>query len=467
MFSTIRKPRVAVFGLTLELYDDAFPGYMERLSRQLDEFLGELDAGAEILSRRVCFCRDHVEEEVRQAEATAADALLLLPLSYTASLTSLQPLLRTRLPVVIWNTQQAVGFDTSYSYDDLLMNHVTQGTQDVTNVLTRSGRTFGMESGHYRDARALARLTQWLDAAKTAEFAKRMRVGLLGQPFQDMGDFGVDETRMAAEWGPHTVHLSPGRFARFIEDVDAGAVDERMAQDRDRFEITDEVTDEIRRTSVRLELGLRRLVSESELDAFSMNFRELVEDGRFPTLPFFGLNQLLAEGLGYAGEGNTTIAAHMAQLRQLCGIANFTEVFTVDYEQNRMLMTHMQECNPALARTDSPVRLVKKEFWAPGIGPYVGMVFTLEPGPVTLTNVTTDEHGRLFYIVYETRIVDMAPLPKLDIPHWVVELDEPVGEFLTRYSMAGGTHHLATVPGHQADAVRKLAHIQGFRLVEL
>lgn len=46
-----------------------------------------------------------------------------------------------------------------------------------------------------------------------------------------------------------------------------------------------------------------------------------------------------------------------------------------------------QECNPALARQDRKIRLVKKEFWAPGIQPYAGMLFTLEPGPVTLTSL--------------------------------------------------------------------------------
>ena len=40
------------------------------------------------------------------------------------------------------------------------------------------------------------------------------------------------------------------------------------------------------------------------------------------------------------------------------------------------------------------VRLVKKDFWAPGIGPYVGMYFTLDPGPVTLTTLTVDAESR-------------------------------------------------------------------------
>jgi len=47
-------------------------------------------------------------------------------------------------------------------------------------------------------------------------------------------------------------------------------------------------------------------------------------------------------------------------MRQLCGEANFTEIYTVDYLQNRMMMTHMQECNLALARKDRKIRLVPR-----------------------------------------------------------------------------------------------------------
>ena len=459
---SVEKPRVVVLGLSLEVYKDAFEGYMDRLQAQLDLFQAQLEPVADIIGSRLCYLQTHVSEQVKAAEAAEADALLLIPLSYTASLMTAIPLSRTTLPVVIWNTQELEGFDDAYSNDNLLMNHVTQGTQDVTSVLFRCGKAFGMESGHYCDRQAIARLGEWLDAARAMQNAKRIRVGLLGLPFQDMGAFGVDETNMATRWGPYAIHLSPAQLVRLLDQVDDGEARALMGEDRERFDVADDVTEEIHRTSSRLEVALRRLVEEHDLDAFTMNFRELVDDGRLPTMPFLGVNKLLAEGLGYAGEGNVTLAAHMAQMRQLCGVANFTEIYTVDYVKNRMVMTHMQECNLALAREDRKVRLIKKDFWAPGMGPFVGMHFTLEPGPVTLTNLTEHPDGRFGYLAHEATIEDMAPFSGFDIPHWVVQLDEPIGDFLTRYSVAGGTHHLISVPGHCRDALRKLAHLQGF-----
>jgi len=344
---------------------------------------------------------------------------------------------------------------------------VTQGTQDLTNALCRSGRVFGMESGHFKDQEALTRLEEWLRAARTARFARTIRVGILGHPFQDMGDFAIDETMMIGRWGPVVIGLSVPELARLAGSAPVDEVAGMVARDRSDFDITADLTESIHSRSAALEWGLRRLVRENRLDALTFNFLDLIEDGRFETLPFLGVNKLIGEGLGYAGEGDVVTAAHMAQMRQLCGAANFTEMFTIDYAANRMLMMHMQECNPALARRDRKIRLVRKEFWAPGIQPYAGMYFTLEPGPVTLSCITTDVRGALGYLAYETRIADRPPLQNLDVPHWMVELDEPIGDFLTRYSFVGGTHHLVAVPGHQARALSRLAHLQGIGFQEL
>ncbi|HNX27099.1 MAG TPA: hypothetical protein PKK48_06790 [Phycisphaerae bacterium] len=467
MFEPLRKPRVAVLGLTIEIYKEAYPDYLERSQKQLDAFLAELKTVTDISSSRICYCQKQISQQIHEAETDDVDALLVIPMSYTASLMSALPIARTSLPVIIWNTQELLRFDSNYTPDTLLMNHVTQGTQDVTSVLHRAGRIFGIESGHYQDKTAIMRLGQWLNAAKTMRFAKKMRVGLLGLPFQDMGDFGVDETLMSMTWGPYAIHITPAVLVHLLEKVSDSDAVRIIDEDKKRFDVDPAIDRETHLISARLEIAMRRLVEQYELDALSMNFRDIIDDGRFPTMPFLGLNKLLADGLGYAGEGNITVAAHMAQLRQLCGIANFTEIYTVDYVDNRMLMTHMQECNSALARKDRKVRLVRKDFWVPGMSPYVGMHFTLEPGPVTLTNILVDASNRFSYITYETSITDMQPLPKFDIPHWAVELDEPVGDFLTRYSMAGGMHHLIAVPGYQSDTLQKLAHLQNFDFTAL
>lgn len=467
MFKPIQPPQIVVLGLSLDLYRQTMPGFMDKMGALLNKFTTRMKPFATLVATRLCYTQAQVTEGIKLAERREVDALVLVPMSYTASLMTLLPIMRTMLPVVIWNTQETREVKASFNFEDLKMNHNAQGTQDVTNVLVRQGKIFGMESGHYEDAQALKRLGEWFRAAQTAGYARSIRVGLLGHPFQDMGDFGVDETAMAAAWGPQQVYLSIPRFVELTKSASSKSINDIISSDKKTYDISPGVTRNIHAMSARLELGLRQLVEENSLDALTMNFKNLVDDGRCATIPFLGINKMLAEGLGYAGEGNSTLAAHMAQMRQLAGRANFTEIYTIDYAHNRLLMDHMQECNPAMARKDRKVKLVQVDFWVPGMHPYVGMHFTLEPGPVTLTNITTDADGKFYYIAYETEIYDTVPLKAFTIPHWLVQLREPAGDFLTRYSYAGGTHHLTAVPGHCASLLKKLAYFQGFKFVHI
>ena len=461
----VELPTIAIFGLSLELYHEQFPGFDAMLAGQLEKYCGEISGFSEIKKSCICFKQSHVETAVKEAEALNVDCILLIPMCYTASLITVKPVMETDIPLVIWNTQEDAKIDDDFDFDMLLRNHVTQGTQDLTNVLLRNKKIFGLESGHYKDKSALAKLEEWLRAARACRFAQNCRVGILGNAFEGMGDFAFDEDKLREKWGADIIRLDIDRFVELFEAVKDSETDKLLENDRNIFEIDSEVTEEIHRLSLKLEIAMRKLVAENNLDAFTMNFLELI--GRVPAMPFLGINKLIGEGMGYAGEGDIITAALMAEMRSLAGAANFTEIYTLDYKKNLMLMTHMQECNPALARKDSKIKLVKKDFWAEGCKAYTGMHFTLEPGPVTLVCLTTDANNDFIYIVYETEIMDRRIFKKFDIPHWVIQLDEPVGDFLTRYSMAGGTHHLAAIPGKQADSIEKLAKLHGLQITIL
>ncbi len=458
----VELPKISVLSLSLELYHKQFPDFNKILCRQLKKYCGEISEFSEIKYSNICFKQSQVKAAVKNSESLDVDCILLIPMCYTASLMTLDPIMGTDIPIVIWNTQEARKIDEDFDFNILLENHVTQGTQDLTNVLLRNNKIFGLESGHYKDKDALRKLREWLVAARAHRFSKTCRVGKLGQAFEGMGDFAVDENKMRKKWGPEKVQLNVDRFVELFMAVKDSETDELLKNDLKQFDVSPEVTEDIHRLSLKLEIAMRLLVQENKLDAFTMNFLELI--GKIPTIPFLGINKLISEGMGYAAEGDIVTAALMAEMRQLAGIANFTEIYTLDYEKNLMLMTHMQECNPALARKNAKIRLVRKDFWAKGCKAYTGMHYTLEPGPVTLVCLTTDEKGDFIYIVYETAIMDRQLFEKFDIPHWVIQLNEPVGDFLTRYSMAGGTHHLAAVPGEKAGIVEKLARFNQIKI---
>jgi len=137
------RPKVGLLALTLELYETLLPDL--RASREgwlRRALIPALQREADILFTRAVFRREDVEAAVTEFEAARADALLVVLTTYSPSQLALSALQRTRLPIVIWNTQELLAVDKTFTLANMVDNHGVHGTQDLANVLTRSGVRF-------------------------------------------------------------------------------------------------------------------------------------------------------------------------------------------------------------------------------------------------------------------------------------------------------------------------------------
>jgi hypothetical protein len=66
------------------------------------------------------------------------------------------------------------------------------------------------------------------------------------------------------------------------------------------------------------------------------------------------------------------------------------------------------------------------------------LCFTARPGPATLLSLTTVKGGRLRFIITEGEVPDMAPIPAVNRVHFKFRPNQPLPEFLKRFSEAGG-----------------------------
>ena len=133
---------------------------------------------------------------------------------------------------------------------------------------------------------------------------RRCRLGLLGYPFPGMGDFAVDTTHLVS-----TLLLPPGPPSGMEEYIGraAAAADhevERLKADyRQSYELAEDLTEADLDAVARAEWSLRSMVADHRLDALSYQFLAFGEDQRTVTLPFVAMSRLMADGIGFAGEG--------------------------------------------------------------------------------------------------------------------------------------------------------------------
>ena len=304
------KPRVGLLALTLELYETLAPQLRTGREKWLrDALLPALEPIADVRFQQAVYRREEIDAAVAELERDGAHALLVVCLTYSPSQLALPALSRTRLPIVVWNTQELYAVDETFDGSKMTANHGVHGTQDLCNVLLRSGVRFEYVTSHLDDADALAGLEDVLVAAAAAGRLRHARLGLLGYPFPGMGDLGLDTTHLAATLGCHWRMLAVEDFNQRAASAGGEEVAHLVAEYRQTYDLAGDLAQEDLEQTARAELALRRMVADHKLDALSYQFLALGEDERTVTIPFVGISRLMAEGIGFGGEGDLIGAA--------------------------------------------------------------------------------------------------------------------------------------------------------------
>ena len=166
------------------------------------------------------------------------------------------------------------------------------------------------------------------------------------------------------------------------------------------------------------------------------------------TLPFVAVSRMMADGTGFAGEGDLVGAAGTWLLNRLCPPASFSEIFTIDFAGNSVLLSHMGEANVALARQDRKIPLVARPTPITRTrGRQLVLVNSFQPGPATLCALALGPNGRWRLLASRMEIQDFGPLAALAVPHSKVTSRGDIRDWLTAYALAGGPHHHAICLG--------------------
>jgi L-arabinose isomerase len=219
--------------------------------------------------------------------------------------------------------------------------------------------------------------------------------------------------------------------------------------------------------AARFEVALRGVLEEKGYRAFSAHFDSVGGDGRFEQLPLLAASDLMADGYGYAAEGDTNTATLMCAAQTLIGDTNFSELYAMDFELDSVLVSHMGEGNWKIARRDRPVRLIDRELGIGGLGNPPTTVFSAEPGPATTAALVPLEGEEYRLLVGHGEVLDTPELPNVEMPYFHFRPDAGVREFMDGWLSLGGPHHFVTNLGSHAGRWRRLAELLDVELEEL
>ena len=461
-----KKPRLGVLALMLAAYEPLFPGITEAQRRYLTGVLDGLSATADFVFPKIALCREYMEELTAQYNRDDLDGIVIFLLSYAQGQYLVRALQRNRLPLALALIQPDETAGADFEEWELTVNQGIHGSQDCANALMRAGIPCAFYAGSRHDEGLGRFLADFGAAARTVQAMRSMRIGVIGK-LSGMGDVVTDDMAVYRKLGPEFVYDSIGTVTRCCEQVTNEQVAARVAFDRTVFDIDPKLPPERHAYAVRLYLGLRRYLEENGYAGYTAHFEEFGADGRYTQLPLLAASHLLADGYGYAAEGDASCAMLVAAMRQLCGMANFSEMYMMDLKRGAILLCHAGEGNWAMARRDRRPFLMDRVFNEGGLSNPPTPIFTPEPGRAAVMSLAHIGGERFRLVLAQGEMLDECGLKKCDMPYMFFRPDAGVEASVQRWLELGATHHEAIVAGEQAARIRLFCRLAGIELAEI
>jgi L-arabinose isomerase len=461
------RPRIGLLGIMQELYDDMVPGITDRQGAYAAEVAAALGGVADVTFLRPARNREDIEAITRELLARGVDGIAIVMLTYAPAMRAVRALEDARVPLLLANIQPQRSISADWTMDDLTYNQGIHGAQDQANALVRSGRPFSVLTGDWRSPEFATRFEDWARGARAVTALRRTSVALFGYPMNGMGDILPDLNALLRRLGVTVVAEDLGGLLTRIDAVSDDELRTQIAADRERFEVADNLPPERHAYAARMELAIRGLLQERGYAGFTFHFDSFGGDGRFRQLPLLAASNLMADGYGFAAEGDVNTAALMCAAQVLSGDAHFSELYAMDWEQDSMLVSHMGEGNWRIARDDRPVRLIDRPLGIGRLDNPPTPVFGAEPGPATTAALVQIDGHEMRLVVGHGTVLDTPVLPKVEMHHFHFRPDAGMERFMDRWLELGAPHHFVTNLGDHRRRWRAFAEQLALELVEI
>jgi L-arabinose isomerase len=351
--------------------------------------------------------------------------------------------------------------------DFMNLNQSAHGDREHGFIAARLRMPRKVIAGYWKDEAVQKRLGEWMRAAVGAAFSKNLKVMRFGDNMREVAVTEGDkvETQIKLGWQVNTWPV--GTLVEYMSAVTDKEIDALMATYRDEYTMC-KGHEETVRYQAREEIAMKKMMDEEGCKAFSNTFQDLYG---MKQLPGLASQHLMAQGYGYAGEGDWKTAAMTAVIKAMTEGQTGGSAFMEDYTYNLVkgeefsLGAHMLEVCPSVAAEKPRV-----EVHPLGIGdrePPARLVFEGHAGKAIVVSLI-DMGGRMRLICQDIECIKppMA-MPNLPVARvaWKPMPDLTTG--IECWITAGGAHHTVLSYDATAGQMREWAEIMGIEFVHI
>jgi L-arabinose isomerase len=331
--------------------------------------------------------------------------------------------------------------------DFMNLNQSAHGDREFGFIGSRMRLDRKIVVGHWQDQDVRASLGTWARAACAWHDAQGARIARFGDNMREVAVTEGDKVNAQMRLGYSVNGYGVGDLVRYVNEVADAEVDRCIQEYDAQYALGAELRSggarhQSLRDGARIEIGIRRFLEAGNFKGFTTTFEDL---HGLAQLPGLGPQRLMADGYGFAGEGDWKTAALVRAMKVMAaglpGGTSFMEDYTYHLNQSGMkvLGAHMLEICPSIAATKPSLEVHPLSIG--GKADPVRLVFDAKTGPAV--NASVMEMGnRLRMVVNQVDAVPAdAPLPKLPVARalWIPQPDFKTAAAAWIY--AGGAHH--------------------------
>lgn len=360
---------------------------------------------------------------------------------------------------------------SSIDMDFMNLNQSAHGDREFGYIMSRMRKKRKVVVGHWQSERVQKKLGIWSRVVLGWDELQNLKVARFGDNMREVAVTDGDKVEAQIRFGMSVNGYDSSDIIRHIEKVTESDLNNLLDIYESSYQLTPSLKkDGDKRQSLveaaKIELGLRSFLDEGGFKAFTDTFENL---GTLKQLPGIAAQRLMADGYGFAGEGDWKTAAMVRALKVmnygLEGGTSFMEDYTYHFtpEKSYVLGSHMLEICPSIS--DGKPSCEVHPLGIGGKEDPVRLVFNSPAGDAI--NVSLVDMGNRFrLIVNEVEAVKpMADLPKLPVARVLWDAKPNLDVAATAWILAGGAHHTVYSQAITTEYMEDFADIAGVELL--
>jgi L-arabinose isomerase len=351
--------------------------------------------------------------------------------------------------------------------DFMNLNQAAHGDREHGYIGARLRLGRKVIAGYWQDEEPLCELGAWMRSALGYKASRDLRVMRFGDNMRQVAVTEGDKIEAQIKFGWQVNAWPVGFLVEEAGKVSQVDIDKKMAYYREKYELATDDVDAVR-YQARMEIAMSRIFQREGIGAFSNTFQDLYG---LKQLPGLATQELMAEGYGFAAEGDWKTAALTAVVKKMTrgmgGGTTFIEDYTYNLERGNeyTLGAHMLEVCPSIAAGRPKIAVYPLE-----IGdrePPARLIFEGREGNAIVTTLV-DMGGRFRLIIQD--VVCLKPahdMPKLPVARVVWKPLPDLAAGVKLWIMAGGGHHSVLSYDATAEMMTDWARMHDIEVVHI